>query len=246
MADLYEKYLSRLAGRFVGKPNIEAFLRTAIKPYQELSDACDFILTMANLDDAVGYWLDIHGSRVAEKRDGRDDDEYRDAIKFKIALKSPKATISAIFKALNFFAPKIRYGVYIPHYPAGFSLLTDSPLIRRVALEGIKKITAAGVGLDVYYTKGMPISFLGGLSDQTFLGQQNNRLVYAKHNNNLVKIKLQTLYYSKGGAHLGGLIGSYLGTQSGNFIKTQSGKRIMLRSNMKSVGGFRLSGVYTV
>ena len=58
---------------------------------------------MANLDDAVGYWLDIHGSRVAEKRDGRDDDEYRDAIKFKIALKSPKATISAIFKALNFY-----------------------------------------------------------------------------------------------------------------------------------------------
>lgn len=84
--------LSNLVTQFKGKNIFDKLLTIFVTQIQEVEDVFNEIMIERCLDTAVGVQLDGLGDVVGEDRQGRNDDDYRVAIRARISLNLSEGT----------------------------------------------------------------------------------------------------------------------------------------------------------
>ena len=93
--DVIEKGVGRLLSQFQGKVNIEALLTSFLTSVQSAEDLVFQTMRESELPLAVGVQLDLLGLIFTVPRDGRSDEDYRNAIISNISIDTTKATIDS-------------------------------------------------------------------------------------------------------------------------------------------------------
>lgn len=139
-----EKALSRLTSQFQQSPLVLALMEAIIKPLDELQAQADAIKTERWIDNAIGKQLDGCGYIVGEMRQGRDDDAYREAIRFRVFVNISKGTTSAFIQGLKFLTSPSDVQ-YIEQYPATAILFTNGPIVPTEIQSQIQDLSPAGI-----------------------------------------------------------------------------------------------------
>lgn len=140
-------YTDLLPIQFSNSPNVKAFLSVFLNQAQELEDAnmeLDRVSTNINL--AEDYQLDIIGKLVGAKRKGKTDEQYREAILFRISINIGNGTPEDAIQYLSYVTNATKVG-YWEHYPAMVILETNGTNIPSNIPNTLDNITMAGVAV---------------------------------------------------------------------------------------------------
>ena len=140
-----EQMQDYLLSQFKNSPNILKYVEAYADKVQEIELEYWTLLESLGIDTATGYALDLIGKEVGEKRNSRDDTDYRAAIIVKIFINnssgSPEEVISAAKQITG--ASKVKYSTF---YPAGTVLeIIGAPYLPYAST--IKSTLPAGVDL---------------------------------------------------------------------------------------------------
>lgn len=146
---LITQFRSKRAANSSPNPNnMYKILTPFLDQIQDIEYAISDIGTLRWLDVAQGQQLDELGAIYNLTRDGRDDEEYRLAIKFQIYIArssgEPESIIAFVKDITN--ATRVRL---IEAYPAGLYIFTngDNVLTTRNIIPLIERVMASGVKL---------------------------------------------------------------------------------------------------
>lgn len=89
--DHSEKAVNRITDD-LKKENFEKFVTVYTEEIQELEDALIVLANQKDIETVTGVWLDFLGKLVGETRGGRNDEDYRAALKLKIAANTSDGT----------------------------------------------------------------------------------------------------------------------------------------------------------
>lgn len=122
-----QEALNNLLAQFKGKPKIAGLITSYVNQIQDLEDVFFQLLIDRWLDNAEGVQLDGFGSIVGQAREGKNDDDYRLAIKAKIQLNLSEGTtediIDILRAALGLFTVEV-----VEYFPAAFTAELVEPL----------------------------------------------------------------------------------------------------------------------
>jgi hypothetical protein len=145
--------LARLALQYVGKPRLEALLRSYVGQVQALEDALWQLATLRSVDTAEGWFLDALGAIVGAERHGLNDADYRAIVRATIRANVSDGGVEDIYAvavaALGApAAPAARLRAYAP---ASFVLwlLVPPAFDPRLLADLVMRATDAGVGAQV-------------------------------------------------------------------------------------------------
>lgn len=103
-----------------------------------------------NLDEAVGYFLDMIGNSVGLARAGRSNDDYRRAIRLQIFAISSTCTLDYVLTYIKiFYEPNQCYAFESNAKIIIYANLKDDKFIKE--FQKLQKIVAAGVGVELNY-----------------------------------------------------------------------------------------------
>lgn len=94
--------LSRLASQFENSPKLRALLAAIVGPLHTIESNADDLREKRWIDTAQGAQLDGLGAIVGENREGRSDEDYRDAIRFRVFINVSKGTPPDVIRALDY------------------------------------------------------------------------------------------------------------------------------------------------
>ena len=158
---------SLLIEQYKDSVNLIGVLNTKSEQANDLEQAIFEVRDSIYLDVATGAQLDIIGHVWNVPRVGLNDNEYRAAIEFKVALRI-SGTIPELIQIL-----KSVYGAtyveYFPQYPAKFLIISDAD-INQTELESI---SPAGVG----------VFFIDPDIDETFYVDEEGSYYISEDNN---------------------------------------------------------------
>ena len=124
------------------------------------ADECDELIVVfsqlkniLNLQNATGATLELIGDIVLERRDGRNDDDYRKAIQFKIFKNSSTGFVEDITKILKLIT-EADLVIYSDNPPAAYTIYTDGLNLPKDLHKIMDKLSAAGVSLIIYASDG--------------------------------------------------------------------------------------------
>jgi hypothetical protein len=186
-SDIADRALRRIPGLFkstldttsyVLKPEYEKFLRVFLEELQEVYDAFYDILGAFSIDDAIGAQLDLLGIILNERRQGLDDDDYRQILKLKTYLISSDGTISDVIDAVADLTGGTLVRFTEP-FPAAVNITTNGLLASQSILDKVGQLVGAGIEANVTTVTGDPFS----LSDEPYstpaAGSGLDRFTYA-------------------------------------------------------------------
>lgn len=116
--------VSRLTNQFQQSEKLRSLLFAILSPLDEIKQILVQLKNERWIDTAAGKQLDGAGYIVGESRKGRDDDAYRQAIKFRIFINISKATPPDLIQALRFVTQPSDIQ-YLENWPATFHLFTN-------------------------------------------------------------------------------------------------------------------------
>ena len=102
MLDYVSIALPRLTGQFANSPKLNAIMAAIVAPLTTLENDADSLNTNRWIDTAIGAQLDGCGYIVGEAREGRDDEAYREAIKYRVFVNVSNATPTDLIRGLKF------------------------------------------------------------------------------------------------------------------------------------------------
>lgn len=124
MLDYAAIAVPRLTGQFENSPKLKALIAAIVGPLTTLETEADALVADRWIDTAVGKQLDGCGYIVGELRQGRDDDAYRTAIKFRVFVNISKGTPTDLIRGLKFLTDPTDCQ-YLEAYPATALLFTN-------------------------------------------------------------------------------------------------------------------------
>lgn len=155
--------LANLIAQFSESPRLQDLIRIYVRQIQDLEDALVDLIESIDIDTAQSSSLDALGSIVNEPRSGRNDTDYRIAIKGKIILLSSRGTREDIIALLKSVLGSVSIQVDdVP--PAAFiatvldpidPAVIDPALVSRFVRDG----SLAGVGRFVILSVAPPFQF---------------------------------------------------------------------------------------
>lgn len=151
----------RLTNQFQEAPKLKAMVRALVSPLVDLENQVDELRTERWISTAVGIQLDGLGYLVREPRLGRTDEEYRDAILFRIFVNTSNATPRDLIRAI-YSLTKPDEVQYIEQYPATAMLFTDGPVIPsnlQQIMQGLAPAAISQVPILVSYSFKSPFRF---------------------------------------------------------------------------------------
>jgi hypothetical protein len=90
--DITQQGLDRMLSQWSGKPNITGLFQSYLDNIQPVEDALQQLLDERGIDTAIGVQLDVLGLIIGVERLGRNDTEYRAALKVQIAINNADGT----------------------------------------------------------------------------------------------------------------------------------------------------------
>ncbi len=142
--DYVLKAISRLTSQFDLSILLQGLVAAIVKPLDELQGHADSIKSERWIDTAIGKQLDGCGYIVGEMRQGRDDDAYREALRFRVFVNISKGTPSALIQGLKFLTSPSDVQ-YIEQYPATAILFTNGPIVPTEIQSQIQDLSPAGI-----------------------------------------------------------------------------------------------------
>ncbi len=103
-----------LTEQFKGKLNIEGILVAAVTPVQKLEAELWILLWAWTVDYAVGLQLDDLGVVVGEAREGREDENYRTAIRLRVRINRSMGRASDMVEIAAMINELATYVEYFP------------------------------------------------------------------------------------------------------------------------------------
>lgn len=151
---LVEQALSRAASQFQNSPKVMGLIAAIIAPLDEALETANELKTKRWIDTAIGKQLDGCGLIVGESRMGRDDNAYRQAIRFRVFVNISQGTPSNLIRGLKFLVDGDD-NQYLEAYPATAILFTDGnevPIDIANQMQDLKPAGLSTVPVCVSYT----------------------------------------------------------------------------------------------
>ena len=136
--------ISRLTSQFDSSILLQGLVAAIVGPLDDLQGEADSIKTERWIDTAIGKQLDGCGYIVGELRQGRNDDDYRDGIKFRVFVNVSKGTPSALIQGLDFLTDPSD-AQYLEMYPATSILFTNGYRIPSNIHDQMQDLSPAGL-----------------------------------------------------------------------------------------------------
>ena len=135
---------SRLTGQFALATKLHALIRAILTPLTAIEIDADSLVLERWVETAVGKQLDGVGNIVSELRNGRNDDDYRQALRFRIFVNISKGTPGDMIQGLKVLTAPTDCQ-YIEVYPATVLLFTNGFFITAATGDAMHDLTPAGV-----------------------------------------------------------------------------------------------------
>jgi hypothetical protein len=126
MDELIERALDLFTDQFEESRALNDLAASLMQPFASIQTDVNDLITKRWLDTAFGVQLDLLGDTVGEPRKGRNDEDYRNAIRFRIFINVSKTEPETIIEATRTLS-KGELIRYWENYPAGFQVFTDGP-----------------------------------------------------------------------------------------------------------------------
>lgn len=136
--------LSRLTNEFADSTKLQALVRAIIFPSLDIESEMNDLRDKRWIDTAEGKQLDGVGFIVGELRQGRNDDDYRNAIKFRIFINTSQGTPQAIIYAAKQLTTPDDVQ-YLESYPACAMIFTDGANVPSGIQTTIQDVAPVGV-----------------------------------------------------------------------------------------------------
>jgi hypothetical protein len=94
--------VGRLAGQFQQSPKVKAMLEAIIGPLDTALADIDALKSERWIDSAIGKQLDGCGEIVGESRQERSDEEYREALRFRVFVNISNGVPKDLIRALDY------------------------------------------------------------------------------------------------------------------------------------------------
>lgn len=228
--------ISRLVTK-LQKRDIRQYLFSQNLPYDELLKLINRMNSDCSIDNAVGMQLDHVGDWVCEYREGRGDDEYREAIKFRIFINTSQGLESDINKAVSMLT---KPDLQLYWELNSFAYMTYSDGLPPQQINSLlRDISIAGIG-DTCHFYGVNPVWLSGVSKAPFLSVNKKRLKV-----NRKKLRISSGEFYESGAKLSGVSVPKLSVK-GKTLRV-GGKRLRLNTPINQAiidSGFRLAGAF--
>lgn len=176
-----ERALSLLIEEFKRSTRLNDMVQVMVEQSQEIENIGNDLLTARRLDQAGGAQLDGIGEIVGEDRQGKTDEEYRAAIKFRIFINTSNAEAETLIRALKFItnASRVRYWEITE---ATVQMYTNGSFIpnNNIAIF-MESVAAGGVNIEYISSSLDTIPFVFALDDfsDNLEGMGWNELGYA-------------------------------------------------------------------
>jgi len=233
--------LSRITSQFEQSPNVLALLTAIIGPIDSLQATSDSVKTERWIDTAIGKQLDGCGYIVGETRQGRDDDAYREAIRFRVFVNISEGTPSAMIKGLNYLIGSDDKQ-YLEAYPATVMLFGDGPNVPAGIQAQIQDLAPAGIS---------DVSVIVGYTEKPFrFSKSANLPTFKTATGNFFKLNGKKFRVNSSSVSIDGptLSGIAHGVFAANSLRLKiNGKRIRIHSRNNDVildSGYHLTGVF--
>lgn len=244
MTDLITTALSRLTNQFSESPKLRAMVSAMVQPLQDALADIEQLRTDRWPSTAIGAQLDGVGHIIGEPRYGRDDDEYRAAIAFRIFVNVSKATPSDLIQGLRTLtrADEIQY---IEQYPATAMLFTGGPTVPAGLQETMQDLAPAAssdVQIMVNYAQDPPFRFARQVPDNYLNVGADTRLTA---NANKLLVSPQGTEETSGSL-LGGIAPSFITANGFKLAVGASRLRVNDPNTQTIIGqGYSLTGVFS-
>lgn len=197
--------LARLSAQFSDKPRIAGLVESMVAPLATLEQDLLALKDQRWIDSAIGVQLDGCGYIAGVARLGRNDADYRLAIKARILGNLSSATPGALIAGVRFLthADEVQY---IESYPACALLFTDGkqvPANSQPVLQDMAPAAIETVPLMVSYGRAKPLR-TGGISQPEELGISATNGSKSSLSTQDGKLKVTTSHPA-GGARLAGM-----------------------------------------
>lgn len=144
MKDYAAEAIARLTGQFHSSEKLKALVAAMVGPLTVIEETADSLKQNRWIDTAIGKQLDGCGEIVGEKRLGRDDDEYRKAIKFRVFINISKGTPTDLIRGLKFLTDPTDCQ-YLEGYPATVLLFTNGYFVSSSIQPAMQDLSPAGI-----------------------------------------------------------------------------------------------------
>lgn len=145
---IYDKIKSLIPEQYKEAENFNKILEIFGEEVDELLQAIEDVKLAFLIDSAIGKQLDILGSIVVIARNALSDDDYREAIKFKIFQNTSKAKVEDLILILKTLT-EANLVVYSDSPPAAYTIYSDGSKIDGNLNDIIKQFTSVGVAVIV-------------------------------------------------------------------------------------------------
>ena len=142
--ELKELAVSRLTGQFGSSKNLHGLIQALVGPFDDALELSGLIKSNRWVDSAEGVQLDGCGFIAGEERLGRDDEEYREAIKFKIRINRSNGTPKDLISAIRYLT-KPSDCQYMEAYPATAMLFTDGLFVKNTIQKLIQAMAPVAI-----------------------------------------------------------------------------------------------------
>jgi hypothetical protein len=133
-------------------PRNQAIVAALVGQFQELENAAYQLKQAFDLDTAIGLQLDILGEVLGEDRKGRDDDDYRAALRVVILVSKSHGTIPQLLSIAQGMSPSASVNITEPGtMTLQINLSTLGSATLRTVFDMLKRAKAGGVRLLVTY-----------------------------------------------------------------------------------------------
>ena len=144
MLDYASIAVARLTGQFQNSPKLKALMAAIVGPLTTLETDADAVIADRWIDTAFGKQLDGCGAIVGEARQGRGDDAYRVAIKFRVFVNISKGTPTDLIRGLKFLTDPTDCQ-YLEAYPATSLLFTNGFFVDYKIQAAMQDLSPAGI-----------------------------------------------------------------------------------------------------
>lgn len=241
--DFVATALSRLTNQFENSPKLRGLVEAFVKQFDQAMADADALKSLRWISTAEGEQLDGCGYIVREPRNGRSDEEYRDAILFRVFVNTSNGTPGDLIRGLRTLT-KPDDIQYIEQYPATAMLFTDGPNVPeglQALMQDLAPATISQVPIMVSFARAKPLRFGSAVPDSYLNVGPDTRLTA---NGN--RLKVSSSAEQEDGATLGGLACPNLAVTGGRL--TVGGLRLALTSPNHMVpieSGYHLTGLFS-
>lgn len=241
MLDYAAIAVPRLTGQFENSPKLKALVAAIVGPLTTLESDANALVADRWIDTAIGTQLDGCGYIVGEPRQGRDDDAYRAAIKFRVFVNISKGTPTDLIRGLKFLTDPTDCQ-YLEAYPATALLFTNGFFVDskiQSAMQDLAPASICNVPVAVSF-RDKPFRFAKEpIPGELFV---NNATDYLTAEGSDIQVSQGAL--TTGAATLGGVVPAELDVGIGYLDVGGPTLAVYNPDSLNTIGHYNLTGVF--